>query len=84
MIMKRSARPSSRLGGSGTDGQRKRRLALTWILLETNTSLTSDAIRLDFPVPSSPHTHMRTGGQESVTEESCGERLGGRTCRHGS
>lgn len=41
------------------------RLSHTWILLETKTSFTSDAIRLDFPVPSSPHTQMRTDCQES-------------------
>lgn len=31
-----------------------------WILLATKTSLTREAMRLDFPVPSSPHTQMRT------------------------
>lgn len=31
-----------------------------WILLATKTSLTSEAIRLDFPVPSSPQTQIRT------------------------
>lgn len=54
---------SIRVGHSGTNGHRRGRLPLTWILLETKTSFTSDAIRLDFPVPSSPHTQMRTDGQ---------------------
>ena len=31
-----------------------------WILLVTKTSLTREVIRLDFPVPSSPQTQMRT------------------------
>lgn len=31
-----------------------------WILLLMNWSLTSEAMRLDFPVPSSPQTQMRT------------------------
>lgn len=32
-----------------------------WILFATNTSLTREAIRLDLPEPSSPHTQIRTG-----------------------
>lgn len=31
-----------------------------WILCVTKTSLTSEVMRLDFPVPSSPQTQMRT------------------------
>ena len=31
-----------------------------WILLVTNWSLTSEAMRLDLPVLSSPQTQMRT------------------------
>lgn len=31
-----------------------------WILLFMNWSLTSEAMRLDLPVPSSPQTHIRT------------------------
>lgn len=31
-----------------------------WILFVTNTSFTRLVIRLDLPVPSSPHRHMRT------------------------
>jgi hypothetical protein len=31
-----------------------------WILFVTKTSLTSDVIRLDLPVPSSPQTQTRT------------------------
>ncbi len=33
-----------------------------WILLATKTSLTSEAIREDLPVPSSPQTQIRTAG----------------------
>jgi hypothetical protein len=40
-----------------------------WILLETKTSLTSEAIWLDLPVPSSPQTQILTAvlGQLSAT-----------------
>lgn len=36
-----------------------------WILEVTKTSLTSEVMRLDFPVPSSPHTQMRTRAEKA-------------------
>lgn len=60
-----------------------------WILFVTKTSFTKLVMRLDFPVPSSPHKHMRTtahvsGSIASWSNLPHGGDLDHFTCGHGS
>lgn len=55
-----------------------------WILFVTKTPLTSEVIKLDLPVPSSPQTQIRTWGCQYRLERLVGRVLyltGGHLCR---